>query len=648
MINLSGTPGVKTTITDLSVIIANSLKGIICVQGITSRGEAGKEELVTNWTEFRRKFGSLIDGDKFPLYCKHALENGAKLRVSRAHHYSDIDDLATVDGDLATGIKTVIGVAETPGTMTYTITNAGADTNTIALKANPDSVLVTIAEAVSATGDDVDDVANKCVIDCLTKNAAGTHGFTAAKGAGAGEIDITAPAGYGATANGWTPSEVVTGSLTATHDSWHAGVDAVISSAVTYLAKGVGDGYDGAVITTVASKSGVAGYIDFTVSLPDSDIDFTVENVSSSPSTAQLAAINSQLEGVEISTFTNIIPAAAVTLAAGDQTIASIVAADYTGSATSKAGWHAFDEVVDSMRIMNLNSADADVDIGLVAYVVARTDMRAVTRTPLGLTASGVDDYRNGEGVYSHTAIDSLYADLWYTDVEITDPDNPLVKDLAVSAIGHYAGLRAAADNNFGEWFAAAGSLTGKMSGINKVAINFVSPGNSGQYDSLYELGINAIVNHPTFGICSWGNRSLLQDRTKLTSKQNIADMVVFIARTMKGLAEEFSFQPNDFVMFGQLYRKMLPFIRNVLVGGRAIQGDTDALKGEGVWWHYFGDQFATNPDELSFNTKEDIDAGKYRIRFAFKPIAANEYIAIDIAPADSATIKNIQVLKTL
>jgi hypothetical protein len=284
----------------------------------------------------------------------------------------------------------------------------------------------------------------------------------------------------------------------------------------------------------------------------------------------------------------------------------------------------------------------------LVAYVVGRKDMRAVTRTPLGLTASGIDDYRNGEGVYSHTPHDSLYADLWYTDGEITDPQDPDVKDLSVSLIGFYAGVRAKADNKDGEWFSASGARNGKIAGVNRIPINFVSPGNRGQYDSLYELGVNAIVNHPSFGVCPWGNRTLLKDRTKLTSKQNIADLCVFIARTITGLAEEFSFQPNDFIMFNQLYRKVLPFIRNVLVDGRAIQGDDDAQKGEGVWWHYFGDQFATTPDELSFNTKEDIDAGKYRVRFAFKPIAANEYIAIDIAPADSATIQNIQVLKTL
>ena len=123
--------------------------------------------------------------------------------------------------------------------------------------------------------------------------------------------------------------------------------------------------------------------------------------------------------------------------------------------------------------------------------------------------------------------------------------------------------------------------------------------------------------------------------------------MVVLISRTLISLASGQSFKPNDFTMFAELYRKVRPFIIS-LIDGRAITGDNQPLRGEGVWWHWFGDQNAKTPADLSFNTPGDIDAGKYKCRFAFKPIAANEYIAIDIAPADTATILNVQILKTL
>ena len=100
---LSGAPGVKLSVTDLSIIIANSLKGINCVQLVTKRGEPGKQYLIGNWNEFKRKLGGLITGVDDPLIAKAALDGGAVLRVTRAFHYTDIDDLDTVDGNKASG-----------------------------------------------------------------------------------------------------------------------------------------------------------------------------------------------------------------------------------------------------------------------------------------------------------------------------------------------------------------------------------------------------------------------------------------------------------------------------------------------------------------------------------------------------------------
>jgi len=647
MENLSGTPGARTSITDLSIIIGNSLKGIFCVQGITERGEPAKQTLVTNWTEFKRKHGGLIAGELFPLYCKQALESGAKLRISRVNHYTDIDDLATIVGTKASATKTVISVPETLATGTVTVTAAGTTGNEITLVSTEGGTPVTIAHYAAASGDTTALVATGLLIDLLQKKAAGTHGYSAHLNSPS-VLHIIAPVGSGVAGSGYVLAATVTGTATATVVSFSGGVAATIAGVALFKAKGVGTGYNGSVVTVTSSISGIAGRIDISVSLHNSDLTSKVTNISNAPTTAEKTTLNAKLDGVTLDSFTTTIPTGTYTLTSGAETIASIDVNDYIGSSVSGTGLHSFDGVTDSMRMMNFNNPDPDYDIALVAYCEARKDMRVVTRTPLGLTAEGVSDYRNGTGAYSHSAINSFYGDLWYTDAEITNPDDPQERNMAVSGIGFFAGNRAKTDNNLGEWFSTAGDFTGKIVGINGVPINFISPGMKATYDSIYEAGVNAIVNHPTFGICSWGNRSLLKDLTKLTSKMNIADMCVFIARTLKTLAEGQSFKPNDFPMFNELYRKVLPFIRNVLVDGRAIQGDSSPQKGEGKWWFWLGDQFAKTPADLTFNTSDDVDAGKYRVRFAFKPIASNEYIAIDIAPADSATILNIQVLKTL
>ena len=53
-VNLSGTPGVTTSVTPLGGIIANINKGIICVQGITKRGKPGVNYLIGSYVEFRQ------------------------------------------------------------------------------------------------------------------------------------------------------------------------------------------------------------------------------------------------------------------------------------------------------------------------------------------------------------------------------------------------------------------------------------------------------------------------------------------------------------------------------------------------------------------------------------------------------------------
>lgn len=533
MENLVGAPGSRFSITDLSIIIANSLNGKICVQGVTEKGIAGEVEEVGNWEAFKKKFGGLLDADDFPLMCKRALEKGAVLKVGRALHYTDIDDITTFEGTKAS-----------------------------------DSIT-----------DDTDVIA--------------------------------------------------------------------------FEALGVGSGYNKIGIETKASKNGISGYIDIVVTIPG--LSNTVEVVgllATAITTTDIAKINSQLKSkfahVKISSITGQIPIGTCELANGVITLANIVAADYNGSSIAKNGWHMFDNVTDSMRIMNFNKADADVDVGLAAYVVARKDMIATLRTPLGLTVSGLTAYLAGTSPYTHTRIDTMYANYWLTDVEITDPNNADIRDKKISALGDWAGLRAMTDKIGGEWRSAAGYEFGRITGINKIPLNLLSQGNKSDFDNLYEAGLNAIVNHDQFGPVAWGNRNTMSDKSKLTSKQNIADMCVFIGRTLVRIANTLNFQPNDFPMFNLFYRKALPFIKNILVDGRAIQGDKSAKRGEGTWWHWFGDQFAETPADLTFNTTDDIDQGKYRVRFAFKPIASNEYIAIDVAPADSATILNVEVLTSL
>lgn len=644
---LSGAPGVKLSVTDLSIIIANSLKGINCVQLVTKRGEPGKQYLIGNWNEFKRKLGGLITGVDDPLIAKAALDGGAVLRVTRAFHYTDIDDLDTVDGTKATGA--IAGTATETlavGSLEVLGGSESAGVNRVT------SITVNDVEILDVAVDfDTDNATTATAIAAQITTFVSSPEYNAA--AVANKVNISALAGSGSTPNGFvvvitTEGDVVVGNVVHMAGGVTAG-----SVSLQLEAEAVGTGYNGAKITTSTPKSGITTNVDIKVELPDSDLVIELFDVDKTDSSAAaITALNSKLKGkeagVRVSAINGSIPLGSISITGGLQTLASIVTADFNGSSISKAGWHAFDDVTDSMRIWNFNKAIPEVDIYLASYAANRQDMRAHVRTQAGLTASGVYDYRMGAGTFTHQPIDSFYASMWYTDAEITDPNDSDIKDKDITAIGHYCGARARMDRKLGEWFSAAGDFGGKLTGINRMKLNFGSPGNKTSFDNIYEAGVNAIIEHPTFKITAWGNRSCLLNKTKLTSKDNIADMIVFISRVVKGIAEAMSFRPNDFVMFNLLYRNVRPFITDTLVQNRAIQGDNSAKAGEGKWWHWLGDQFATSPEELGFNTQSDIDVGKYRVRFAFKPIASNEYIAIDIAPADSATILNVQILNQI
>jgi len=59
--NPIGIARTEIEITDLSVLIATGLKGVIGVLGITERGPVNTPTLIGSWIEYQRVFGGLVD-----------------------------------------------------------------------------------------------------------------------------------------------------------------------------------------------------------------------------------------------------------------------------------------------------------------------------------------------------------------------------------------------------------------------------------------------------------------------------------------------------------------------------------------------------------------------------------------------------------
>ncbi len=500
----------KTTVQveDVSTVINNRSIGIAAVQGFTKRGLKNVPEFVTSWNDFKRKFGGLSDEDKFPLYSKRALERGAKLWVSPAAHYTDIQDKSTIDGVVATAT-----------------------------------------------------------------------------------LNVT--------------------------------TDSVVLDAIE-----VGAGYNGTIVTTTAAASGVANTVDIKVTDPEDKNNFELyKDFPEVPTTQDKLRINGVSRFVVMGVVTIKIPIDSQPLATGAQVHASIVTADYVGDSTDSLGIRSFDGVLDATKIAFPGIADPDVDTALIAYVdptkapAGRGDMIALLRTPVGANTDGILAYRNGTTPFTHVKFDSAYAFLFTGGLKILDENN---LEQEISEIGDVIGAIAKKDTQFDPWFSFSGGTRGLISNVLGVVFDLGSPAKLAEADQVSNAGVNLIIDHTTFGPVLWGNETL-QIADTLLKSANIAELIVHMNRNIKALAQVSQFDPNDPVMFREMFRRIRPFL-DTLVVGRAISQ-----------YRYTGDQNVDRVQDVEFNTVEDIAAGIYKVQIEFSPITANKFIVMTLSITDSS-----------
>jgi phage tail sheath protein FI len=182
-------------------------------------------------------------------------------------------------------------------------------------------------------------------------------------------------------------------------------------------------------------------------------------------------------------------------------------------------------------------------------------------------------------------------------------------------------------------WFSTAGPNRGLLSNdILGCPYNLLSPALKDDYDAIYEKGINAVGIHKTFGAVYWGNRSLLLRQESVLKFDNVADLAMYVRDNLLALVQAFNFEPNDLFMFSGVYNIIKPFAEG-LETGRAIHPDK---------WEWIGDQFASKTEDLKYNTIDDVQQGRFKARFRFAPIVANEIIEIEVGVSDLGAFAEI------
>lgn len=629
---LSGAPKTIVDAVDASILQQPSPKGIFCFEISTERGEPSVPVFVSSDIDFFRKFGSYIQGLDGVDEVIKALKRGAKAWISRVAHYTNVSDKTTLVGTKASVTTTVATTAETRATGTFVVTDTGSAGDTIELVVNNGNQIITLAQyEIQGTGsmetpDTNTEAATglRAALSALTS----TTGWTAS-GSGA-NIIATAPVGSGATANGWTlgVNIVSTTGAAVTVTQPSGGVTQILSTdAGTSVWKGkfIGPGYAGVKFTTTASRSGTSGKVDVKMEIPGyPELSVTYKDFNRTPSADDITALNLKFPFGDLESVTTRMPYGVSVLTGGVYDTTLFTDNDYIGNNTAKTGFYSFDSVLNASRIANVERATLAIDVALDAYVKNRKNMLSRLSFPKDLTEAEAIAYRNASG------IDSWQSNYTYGDVIYYDPIDA-TKEKILVGIGDVCGLRAVADSRFGEWISESGGKRGKIDKNKGLVRNAQS--DQGTFDNLYDAGVNAIIVHETFSTVMWGNKTLLKDTTKLLSKQNVAELMILILRTIKPMADSILFDPNDPLSWNLLYRTVRPFIKT-LEDGRAI------VKGEGKNWFWLGDQDADTINDVTFNTVSDINAGRYRARFVFIPITATEYIGIEVTSTDSGSLQ--------
>lgn len=380
-----------------------------------------------------------------------------------------------------------------------------------------------------------------------------------------------------------------------------------LSVAITAAVNGATDEFDIAV--------SLAGYPDLTKTV--------IRNIPKVLTTATIAEFNtlSELVKIKVASATQSLIAGTVVFTLGAETKANIVLADFTGSAIAKNGMHIFDDYSDFVRISLPEMAVPELDIALVAYVEQRKDCRAILRTPIGISGNVAIDYREGTGTYSHTPIDNWRASMVFGGVDVMN-ERTSAREI-IPVIGDVTGCYSSKDNVAFEWFSAAGPKRGRIGNAFGIDYNLGSPARATEADSVDVHGINPVIDDKDYGLVYWGN-STLTKANKMTKHDNIAELLIYITRTVAPLCKSELFDPNDVETWKAIYRNVNPLMR-LLVDKRAL-------------WDYIydGDQNIDKISDAKVNRPEDVDNGEYVFILWIKPKAALKYVGVKVVVTNS------------
>lgn len=283
--------------------------------------------------------------------------------------------------------------------------------------------------------------------------------------------------------------------------------------------------------------------------------------------------------------------------------VANISAADFIGTdkgAGKRTGIQAFldNENVSIMAVPGV--VDPNVQLMLVAHCESLASRFAVLDMPR--------DAKKMDDIIAHRDIvDSNYAAMYHPWLEVFDPLDK--RNIAIPPSGSVIGIYARSDNSRGVHKAPANETVRGCVGLD-------SQFNKGEQDILNPKGVNLIRSFPGQGIRVWGARTASSDPS--WKYINVRRLFIFIEESIKANTNWAVFEPNDEVLWVRVKRTIDVFLTGLWRSG--------ALAGSAPSEAFFVD---CGRNTMS---QDDIDNGRLVCVIGVAPVKPAEFVIFRIS----------------
>ncbi len=243
-----------------------------------------------------------------------------------------------------------------------------------------------------------------------------------------------------------------------------------------------------------------------------------------------------------------------VTLTGGSNgTVGSVTAADFIGTdggAGARTGIQAFldNDAVSVMAVPGVT--DANVQLSLVAHCENMASRFAVLDVPR--------EAKKVEDVIAHRDLfDSSYGALYHPWLTVFDPLDK--KNIAIPPSGSVMGIYSRSDNTRGVHKAPANEPVRACVGVD-------CPFNKAEQDILNPKGVNLIRSFPGMGIRVWGARTVSSDPS--WRYVNVRRLFIFLEESIRRNTSWVVFEPNDETLWSRVKRTLEVFLTGLWRGG--------------------------------------------------------------------------------